>query len=556
MKLSFTQRFTAAALIIFACGVAHAQSDPLPAGWLEAKDTRKNALEYSKEGDSSGSIVKIYPAAALKQRTADEWLREKLTTSKAPKGIWLDDLSIKLSNANTSYGHRSFKLQDGTQGRLDALVVTTDQVSVRLGVSIYIPTENNGALLKESMTLMSRKLVQSAKQDDAEKKTGSGTKASASLISGIQPGGVDIKPGIYVGTYGKKNKKELGEREIILYDNGEYEFLHEKAHGEYVYSKGSGRFEMEDEFHNNDYNGSFAIYGINEKTNEYTIYAEVDRAYGNNIARLVWSSPPDRLPPSIREEQESLKKEEDRRYKYTTQPGEGIKESDIETVLYTWQLVITGFGTNRFKVDPYLLMKDGRVMDDVPVAPFILDEAKSRSREPDRWGWWKREDGKFVFAWTKNKDKFARPSGTQGIASPIPAGTRLEGTWRMGSSFSTGAATAVSFRGVTFTSDGRFKTNNSSMVGVDGEQLGGDGYTGTSTNDGVSTSFASVGPLSSGSRTDSGKSGDDRKGSYTFDGYNLTLEYDNGKVVQEFTFAMGDDYTQLWFKGGSVKRQE
>ena len=145
MNLSLTQRFIIVALIVFACSVAHAQSDPRPAGWLEAKDIRKNALEYLNEGDSSGSIVRIYPAAALKQRTADEWLREKLTSSKAPKGIWLDDLSIKQSNANTSYGHRSFKLQDGTQARLDALIVTTDQVSVRLGVSIYIPTKNNGA---------------------------------------------------------------------------------------------------------------------------------------------------------------------------------------------------------------------------------------------------------------------------------------------------------------------------------------------------------------------------------------------------------------------------
>ena len=557
MKISFIKRSIAVVLIGLACSAAQAQSDPLPAGWLESKDTKKNAIEYSKQDDTSGSIVKIYPVAPLKQRTADEWLRDKLTTSKAPKGTWLDDLSITRSNVNIAYGHRSFKQQDGRQGRLDAIVSTFDQVFVRLGVSVYIPTNDNGPLMKESVAVLSSRFRQFVGHDVKEQKFGSSIEATPPEVPGIKQGDVDIKPGLYVGSIIGSNNKLIGTREIILYDNGEYEFLHKKgAHGKYVYSKANGRFQMEGEFRNSDDYEDFSIYGIDEQSNVYTIYAEEAGGFGNVVSRLVWSSLPDRLPPSIREEQERLKEEEDKRYKFTTEPGQGIKESDIEAVLYTWQLLVTGLGTNRFKMEPYLLMKDGRVLDNIPVAPFILDEAKSRSREPDRWGWWKRKNDKFVFAWTKNKNKFARPSGTQGLASPVPTGTKLEGTWGQAGSYTTGAATVVSSRGVTFTKDGRFKTSFSTMTGVDGEQLGGDGHTAILSSDEGSVSVASVGPLSSASRSDSQKSEDNRNGSYEFDGYNLTLQYDNGQVLQKLTFTMGEDYKELWFNGGYVKRRE
>lgn len=392
MKIAFIKRCLVVVSIVLACSTAHAQSNSLPAGWLESKDTKKNAIEYSKQGDTSGSIVKIYTAAPLKGRAADEWLRDKLTTSKAPKGVWLDDLSITRSNANIAVGHRSFKQQDGRQGRLDAVVQTFDDVFVRLGVSIYIPTNNNGSLKKESMAVLSGRMLQSAKQDLTEQKFGSRIEEAPRQVPGIKQGGVDIKPGLYVGTYKQKNGKVYGTRSIILHVNGEYEFLHKKGRGKYVYSKGNGRFDMEDEFYNSSYRAKLSIYGIDHQSNDYTIYAEREGGFGNVVSRLVWSSPPDRLPPSIREEQERLKKKEDRRYKYTTQPGQGIEESDIEAVLYTWELRSTGIGTNKFAVEPYLLMKDGRVLDNIPVAPFMLDEAKSRSREPDRWGWWKWKD--------------------------------------------------------------------------------------------------------------------------------------------------------------------
>ena len=556
MRISITKLFFAVVWLVLTCSVSLAQSDPLPAGWLETKDTKKNAIEYSKRGDTSGSIVKIYLPAPLEQHTADEWLREKLTTSKAPKGVWLDDLSITRSSANIALGHRSFQQLDGKLGRLDAFVSTLDQVFVRLGVSIFIPTNNNGSLMKESVAVLSSRMLQYIKQDSTEQKFGSSIEATPSKVSGIQPGGVDIKPGLYVGSYRQKNGKVFGKRSVILYDNGEYEFLHKEVHGTHVYFKGNGRFDMEDEFYNSSYRDKLSIYGIDQQSNEYTIYAEKQGGFGNVVSRLVWSSPPDRLSPSIREEQEKLKEQEERRYKFTTRPGQGIKESDIEAVLYTWELRITGFGTNQFVVEPYLLMKNGRVMDYIPVAPFMLDEAKSRSREPDRWGWWKRKDDKFVFAWTKDKNKFSRPRGTQGIGSPIPAGTKLEGFWQHKGSFSTGAATVVSSRSVTFTKDGRFQTSSSTMTGVDGAQLGGDGYAVGLSSDEGSTSSASVGPVSSGSRSKSNNSEDDRTGSYTFDGYNLTLEYDNGQVVYEFTFAIGDEYKELWFKGGYLKRVE
>ena len=152
-------------MIVLACSATQAHAFTLPSGWFESVDARKNALVYTKNDETSGSIVKIYPAVQLKQLTVDRWLRNKLTTSKAPKGGWQGNASVNRSADNMAAGQRSFRLQDGQVGTMDAIAVALDQETVRLGISIVMPTVLNASYSREeyrqeAKTLMTNKLMQ------------------------------------------------------------------------------------------------------------------------------------------------------------------------------------------------------------------------------------------------------------------------------------------------------------------------------------------------------------------------------------------------------------
>ena len=176
MKLVSINRIFTIVLIVLASSAADAQSASLPPGWLESKDARKNAIEYAKKGDVSGSVVKIYPEVNLGQLSVDEWLHKKLTDSKAPRGTWQDDLSINRTFDDLVEGRRSFALQNGQVGTMDAIALASENETVRLGVSIVIPTTSNTSYAQEAKTLLSRQLVHLVKQDDMEPQSDSAIK--------------------------------------------------------------------------------------------------------------------------------------------------------------------------------------------------------------------------------------------------------------------------------------------------------------------------------------------------------------------------------------------
>ena len=167
---------------------------------------------------------------------------------------------------------------------------------------------------------------------------------------------------------------------------------------------------MEGDFSNGtyDYLEDFCIYGIDDRSKKPMIYAR-DGLY---TYRLAWADEPDCPSPQEREQLEKLAKEEADRYKHVTSPGDGLQLEQIEAVIYTSEREV-GMSTS-VKTEAYVLMKVGRVMDSMPVAPNMLDVAKSRSRDPDSWGYWKAENQSFVFAWSvdqkKNLSRQAVPS--------------------------------------------------------------------------------------------------------------------------------------------------
>jgi len=422
-------------------------------GWKKSVD-KKNALVYRPSATGADTIVKIYPPTLLENVGADVWLHNKLASSKAPFGQWTSDARVDRLSANYAYGNRSYKKSNGTIGKIEAIAYTLDRQYVRLGVAIGSSSRANKPHLKAASSMLAKALTAIEKKTAAQEERGSDLEVSPPKVKGIKTGGVDIKPGRYVGARTYRNEVK-SRHEIMLYDDGQFEYLNTDRNndGYLVYSKATGRLDLDRELRNSTYNphSEYCVYGINEKSKTHTIYARD----GNVEYRLVWTSAPDRLSPTERKKLEKLAEEEANRYKFTTNPGAGIEVDDIEAVVYTSEIK-TGLSVS-LEAEAYVLMTDGRVMDNMPVAPYTIDIAKSRSREPDRWGYWKAENQNFKFAWSVDQKNFVAPKGDQNIGLPIRYGTTLDGTWEMSETFNATIASNVTRWGVHLTKDGRFE---------------------------------------------------------------------------------------------------
>ncbi len=557
MKSIIPQSLLLLTCLLVTTGTAYAQSTSLPAGWLESYDARKDAIAYKKQGDKHGTIVKIYPKELLEQRDVDTWLQDKLSSSKAPKGQWLDDLSLTRATANLAIARRGFELTNGKKGLMFAVAFSADRLYVRLGVSIHTYNASSQTVAKEAIQIVSSNVAEFEKADAIKEQRGLDLEVSPPDVEGIKQGGVDIKPGRYVGTSTYEGKVK-GKHEIMLYANGEYEFLNSGDSGRFFYSEATGRLDMEDDFYNSTYEPSdnFSIYGINKSNNKHIIYAEDDHFFSSIIYKLTWVNVPDRHAPSIQKDIEKQKELVENAYKFITAPGDGLSSDDIENVLYVSDLKISVGGVANLDAEAYVLMKDGRVIDAIPVAPFVLDVAKSRSRDPDRWGWWKQQNDGYAFAWSIDQKKFVIPNGNQTIANPVPAESMLDGTWKASKTFTSLDLTSVSFWGVTFSKDGRFVKFSQSMTTAGGELDDLGPLVGGVTTDDETVSFIIGSNIGGGSKSSTNKPKNDREGTYEFNGYNLTLNFDSGRTVHALTFSAGDNHRQLWFEGDSMLRED
>jgi hypothetical protein len=491
----------------------------------------------------------------LENQGVDQWLLKKLTHSRSPGGEWAGDPSISRQTANVAYGHREYFQKNSTKASLEAFAVSVDRQYVRLGVAIYTLEEKNKDYIKQGGKILGG-LIMMEKTDALEQNRGLDLEKSPPKVKGIRTGGIPIKPGRYVGAK-TRDTKVLSRYEVMLYGNGEYEFLGSKDTGHYVYSTATGRLNLEDDFYNSTYepDEEFCVYGINQKSDKPTIYAE-EGVLSRYISRLVWTNPPDRLSPSEREIAKKLEEEAKNRYKYVTNPGDGIEPQQIEAVLYTSDLSLGGGQTGLY-AEAYVLMKDGRVMDGMPVAPDMIDVAKSRSREPDRWGWWKHDGERYRFAWNVDRNDYVVPRGDQTVAKPVAPGTKLDGTWKGSSTFSSLDVSVTNFWGVRLIKDGRFEKFKNSLAQGGGEVTGMGGPMVTAYSDDEGSTVSVIGSnIGGGTSTKYNKPGSDRKGWYEFDGYNLTLKFDNGKIKRILTFTTGKDVGTIWFEDGPLLREK
>ncbi|MBC8104914.1 MAG: hypothetical protein H7Z41_20255 [Cytophagales bacterium] len=228
-------------------------------------------------------------------------------------------------------------------------------------------------------------------------------------------------------------------------------------------------------------------------------------------------------------------------YAWTVPPGKGLKPSQIAGV-WQWPEPDPVFGG--LKSEVCLMLTDGTLYKGLPVPPDQMDVAGSRRAEPAKWGRWRKSGDKHLVAWAGRTDRFEPLEG--GFVKPGKSNQRLNGRWSASRTFG-GAGTFSSWHtwGVTFTPDGRF--NKDTSGGGASPMLSGLPSANHAYNDaGSQASATGEGYVAaSGSRS---KPKGDRSGTYTIDGYVLTLRYDNGTVARFPFFFLNSSQQMLWFE--------
>ena len=109
--------------------------------------------------------------------------------------------------------------------------------------------------------------------------------------------------------------------------------------------------------------------------------------------------------------------------------------------------------------------------------------------------------------------------------------------------------------GVTFTRDGRFVKDNrgGSSSGSLGTTMNDFSVNSTYDDDGSVTSFSSPGAVGYAKNK---KRGSSRAGTYTINGYTLTLHYDSGKTAQLPFFFEDAKRDQVYFEGALLAHDD
>ena len=535
-------------------------ASPKPAtGWRKRSVILKGYTRFTRSDTKDSDVLEVryYQRKLLGGVSPSDWMSNRLWTGNPPQGgKWTGDPKVARMTGNMISGTRTYKSESGQKRLLTGLAVCVDKTSVRLAV--VLQSENRATLKhQKSATQMLLQLMDLEKDAAKSDKRGLSLENRPPKVEGIKTG-IPVKPGRYVGNRVRKGKV-IATAEVVLYDSGEFEFVSDskrrKRSGKFVYSQATGRMNMTGDFFNNNYNWNedYCIYGLDSKRNPI-IYAIEESYSGSYVWRLKWAGESELSSPAKRAIDEKMALREKNRYKFVVEPGDGVRPNEIEAVLYTLDSSFRSGGA-QLESDAYLLMTDGRVMDGMPVAPDVLDVAKSRSREPDRWGWWKKEEGRYKFAWPVRPKEFKEPTGSQYVALPFKKGSRLQGDW--GSASSSGMIvsgfSSVHWWGVIFTKDGRFKKRRSGST-QSGGVVGMDTLITTAYSDkGTATSVSGPGIAGGGTRK-SNHPDAERMGEYEFDGYRLTLKYDDGRVVHLATFTTKDQGS-IWFEGNSLSKQ-
>jgi hypothetical protein len=311
-----------------------------PAGWMRVSG--EGAEIHQPEDLRAGELMQVafYPRTPMgAQSVVEAWLRKRMAEDTPPQGKWAGAVQAQRVTDNAALGSRTWRDAQDKQGSAVYSAVSLDGVSVRVARLV----ENGSAATQRhkqaAMTIMGQLLAQEKRAARAEGRAGK-VEALPPPVEGIQPGG-PIVPGLYVGNYIADRKDVLYRLDVMLFANGEYDFVgHRDSAGTIRYSEATGKLDLKDPLWNNIYHPKrdFCIYGRDEK-GEPVIYSQDLACCGGYRIELRRVADVDRDPPSVAKQKKEAERAEAVRYKFVTEPGKGIAAKDIEALAHRWEQV-------------------------------------------------------------------------------------------------------------------------------------------------------------------------------------------------------------------------
>lgn len=527
---------------------AHAQTTIAPPpGWsvqAKAKGARVFTPPDLKAGEDFS--IAVYESAPLEGKTLEEHLRA--FGGKVGKEPWnlTAPLKIEAREGRIVSGTGVYAGPNGT-----ALGVMFIGVSLDAGQNIHVARtlfSVQGDVLAryqaQSQSVMSA-LVSRARAEAGDNLH----RTPPEVLAKLKSVGGEIVPGIYEGTM--YHGAELFRRfHVHIYDNGEYRLTDQNDEGDKAgkaaYNRNTGQLMLDWAIGlGNRGDDQFCYFG-RDAAGKPTIFAEDNVGYETSILLSYIGPPNKRISESQEEERKAAIEAEKNRFKWVKPVGQGVPSANIAAILLDSNF--NGQGTDS---TVYLLLKDNTVYADLPVPPDELDIIRSRQKEPDKWGKWRKTAAGYTVSW--NSAPFQDLPGFQVLAAP--AQVKLDGRWGAGTSSNNGMMSSYALWGVSFSKGGRFRKDrrggSSSSMGF--------GDTATHVNSNYDDNGSSVGASGPNFALASEKKNNpngSREGDYSINGYVLTLRYDNGKAVRLPFFFLDAARKGLWFEGSSMSLDE
>ncbi len=529
------------------------QNIPAPSGWT-MQPRAGGARVFTPSNLQTGEIysVTVYDSVSLNEKTLEEYLRAFAGPVGKKVGNLGAPLQIQTDQGRLVNGTGVYVGPNGSK-----LIALYLGISIDGGANIHVMRTliSQTDLLERYQTQSRAISEQLVKRASAE--AGDNIFVVPQIVRQkfVTIGGA-LKPGVYAGN--QYHDQELRSRlRVYLYETGEYRICNEKDEdlgdygtGQINYNRNSGQLDLKwtmglgtrgsgDE--------QFCYFGLDAQ-GKPAIYAEDNVGYETHTL-LTWVEPPlKRLSPKQQDEQSAAIEAEKNRFKWVVAPGKGVANAQIAAVLLD-----SKFNNGSADETVYLLLKDGSVYADLPVAPDELAVLKSKQKEPDKWGKWRKVGATYKVSWAGAP--YQNLPGSPVV--PSPAQAKIAGRYGTGRfSGVIGMMASSSQWGVTFDKNGRFRKDSRSLTT---SSMGfGDNATHTASGSNDGESFAGgFGANFAFSTSQKAKNPNGaREGDYSLNGYVLTMRYDNGKVERLPFFFLDAARKGLWFEGSSMSLDE
>jgi hypothetical protein len=246
------------------------------------------------------------------------------------------------------------------------------------------------------------------------------------------------------------------------------------------------------------------------------------------------------------------------RFKYITEPGQGLQLAEIEGIIHTGENVYTYTGL-QFQEATYLLLKDGSIYKNLQVPPADLNVTDSKQYEQENWGTWQRNEQGVTVQWYGSNEWL--DLGSSSLVQPAQANELLDRSYNnlTGSTIGMigmGGVVSTYSKTITFMPDGRFDKSDYSTMGS--TVTGGDFsmntgyYSDEEGTVGGTSSSSTIGDVTSGVSVTSESTNPNppsTTGTYTLDGYTLELRFDDGRVERSFFYFWDDEKTHVVIGG-------